>query len=619
MSYLLKGTIAQLAQLSADQLVATMLNNSDVTHSLAEQNSWRNSLYRLIQLLRDSLSELVLVAEYGLLNQRIDVLLFGQSQQTGQLLTTIVELKQWTDLGENSENKITEVNVRIGAEYEYRIHPVFQTHRYRQQLHHHHSFFQAHAHLKIETMQYLDNFTGDSSAFFTGCYHEYHKKYFLDRLFIHNEQEKLIQLLKESYTTTPISADISMQIDEFLQGNYVIGEVGLQGFREVLQGKTNAIMLDDQNEITAQVYQLIEQFKAHPQHTAIIIQGAAGTGKTIIGLHLLYKAIEQQMCSANQVVLTFAKSRTLKAVLEGESEIEIPYLDYVNPEKYQMVVVDEAHRMPNVDEVVQQLFHPQNRPIMVVFLLDEYQRILPDEQGTIAAFRQPLAMQHITPHLFELKSQKRSGWQRTYVQQIQSLLFGRIAPLTEPSDFQITIASRLAEIETALQIKHQQGNTVKWFAPYCWAWRSRNTRTAQDIVIAEEQFHKQWNPFAPEQQYDWYKCVDEQHFHQVGSVYSAQGLDYDYQGFIWWSDLKWNSRTQQWEYDLSQSEDASFKKSCETYLSQHQHSAEAQAYILQLVLNQYYVLLTRARKGVYIWFKNQETAAYVRSQLLTSE
>ncbi|WP_176544834.1 DNA/RNA helicase domain-containing protein [Bacillus pseudomycoides] len=83
-------------------------------------------------------------------------------------------------------------------------------------------------------------------------------------------------------------------------------------------------------------------------------------------------------------------------------------------------------------------------------------------------------------------------------------------------------------------------------------------------------------------------------------MYTAQGLDYDYTGFIWYDDLYWDNNTKSWKFNLDVMRDATFVNQARLYL-QNNNANYKQAYqdILTLVLNQYYVLLTRARKGIY--------------------
>lgn len=614
MKCLLKGTISDLAKLSADELVTKMVAASHDDHSHSEQESWRQSLYRFIQLLaKHGLGHLMLIAEYQLIQERIDALLFGRGEKD-QLVMTIIELKQWSRLEDNLLEKVTEVPIKIGHEIVYRTHPIFQTNQYRKQLTHHHSFCQENQ-VRIETLHYLDNYVGDKEAFFSGAYNDYDTEKLRNQLFTKDETDSLLAFLANLYSRHTDSTKLTEEVETFVTGNYVLGSVGLEGMKKILNHKDNAVMLDDQNEIAAQISKLMEEFRHHPQHTAVLIQGGPGTGKTILGLHLLYIALRRGIASTQTALFTFAKSRTLVEVLRKESGVSIPYLDKVSPEEYRVIVIDEAHRMENPQAVCQQLFQ-QKKPVFVIFLMDQYQRILIKEKGVPTTLQPLLDSYAVKSKHFTLVSQKRSGFQGGYIDQLKKLFFGEEVASPRPdTDFHISIGHSLLTIDQQLRELEGKGNSVKWFAPYCWDWISRNGNRAKDIVIAEAgvSFEKQWNP--QNQQYDWYKGTEAHHIDQVGSVYTAQGLDYDYQGFIWWSDLRWNTAEQRWEYELEQSKDFTFKKSCQDYLEEHKYSPQAKEEVLQLALHHYYVLLSRAKKGIFIWFADEATKQYVQQQL----
>lgn len=609
MNYLLKGFVEELSVLSPDQLVQTMLQQrKENQYSDSEQRSWRNSLYNFIQLLsKNSLHQLYLVAEYQLINKRIDVLLFGESKVSNNIVVTIVELKQWSELLPNIENRVTEVNVRIGDTSEYRIHPIDQTLQYKKQLSNHHSYFQD-GNVKIETIQYLENFTDKKDKFFEGNNSQYIS--WKEKLFVCEESSKLVDFLSNQYKLQISRNQIESEANRFLSGEYTIGEVGLSGIKNILEHKDNAIMLDDQREVSAQIYNVLKHGDDIPQDLAIIIKGDPGTGKTIVGLHILHIATKCGF-DLNRILLTFAKSRTLLEVLRKESDTDFPYLDAIRTNNYDLIVVDEAHRIPKPQETIQKLFKKE-KPKIVIFLIDDYQRIRIDERGSEKNIINVLDSFKIQHESYYLRSQKRSGFQSNYVDLVKHILFGEeLSEMRNLGSFDIHFEQDLNSIDKILLEYQEMGNSVKWFAPYCWDWKSVNNPAVNDIKIGQN-FDKQWNPM--NNQYEWYRSTNLESFNQVGSVYTAQGLDYDYTGFIWWTDLKWDKENNKWYFDKSKSKDPSFLSRIDEYEKQLKDDPSTVLNnILQIFLNQYYVLLTRARKGIYIWFEDKDTEEYIRS------
>ena len=272
MSFLLKGFVEDLSALSRDQLVQSMLQKqNDNEYSNSEQRSWRYSLYNFIQLLnKNHLHRLYLIAEYQLINKRIDALLLGESKGSQKILVTIVELKQWSELLPNIENRVTEVNVKIGDNSEYRVHPIDQTLQYKKQLLNHHSYFQ-NENVQIETIQYLENFIDEKDKLFEGSNSQYLN--WREKLFVFGESTKLVDFLSNQYKLNISQDQIELEVDKFLSGEYTIGEVGLSGIKKILEYKDNAVMLEDQREVSAQIHNIFKQRNDKSEDIAIIIKG----------------------------------------------------------------------------------------------------------------------------------------------------------------------------------------------------------------------------------------------------------------------------------------------------------------------------------------------------------
>ena len=101
-------------------------------------------------------------------------------------------------------------------------------------------------------------------------------------------------------------------------------------------------------------------------------------------------------------------------------------------------------------------------------------------------------------------------------------------------------------------------------------------------------------------QYEWYKNKVDNDLNKIGCIYTAQGLDFDYVGLIWWKDLKWDKSDRKWIVDLSEIKDYRF-----TQQFNNHHGNEEEK--IRFVLNIYRVLLTRAIKGMRIWFVDKDT------------
>ena len=100
---------------------------------------------------------------------------------------------------------------------------------------------------------------------------------------------------------------------------------------------------------------------------------------------------------------------------------------------------------------------------------------------------------------------------------------------------------------------------------------------------------------------------------EVGCPYAVRGFDFDYIGLLWLRDL--HCRDGVWSVDIDHV--------CESGLSRHVSRARAEKgregpaaeALLNKIKQAYRILLTRAMKGIYIWFEDQATERAVRTYL----
>jgi uncharacterized protein len=89
---------------------------------------------------------------------------------------------------------------------------------------------------------------------------------------------------------------------------------------------------------------------------------------------------------------------------------------------------------------------------------------------------------------------------------------------------------------------------------------------------------------------------------QIGCIYTAQGLEFDYVGVIFGPDFVYEPDAANWKSDKTKSFDRMVK------------SAADQSFV-QLVKNTYRVLLTRGMKGCYVHFMDKNTENFFRSRM----
>lgn len=586
--------------------IADHLRESQGTPSESEYRSWENSIPILVKVLHQAgLDALTLVLEYQTpIGSRIDAVLLGEGKTTGKPLVLVIELKQWSAIEKNAAGRYSSVSIclsRVENRFEERLHPVQQTLTYIKHLRMNHSNV-ADGKMDVRCRQFLHNFE-DKEQLFQGNYQAY--KPLRHETYTKGEENLLAADLRSLFSPKP-KPEV---VEQFLTGTYVLGRIGFQDLGNVLAKKENAAMLDDQIEVNRKICSMIDQLHS-PQFGKhlMIISGPPGTGKTVVGLHAVYAYCQKfgpSWKNRGGCIFALPRSRTLSLVIEGASGVSPAYLDAVTFGR-DLVVVDEAHRIQQLESTMTSLFQKAN---IVVVLQDDRQRIRMTEEGTEEGFRRFAQAHGISCSVCSLVSQKRAGYMGSYVSDLDKLFYDRQKhPLKRQSALELCCWDDLNDLDRYLRGLLSAGRHVKWYAPFCWEW-TYDTRN-KDIKIAQPSgdFEKPWNPQPREEQYRWYIGKKEAYLDQVGCIYTAQGLEFDDIGVIWWNDLRWDDDLHDWRIDLN--------SSCDTAFLAAIRSSQASAKeIVELVLNTYRVLLTRAKSSVHIWFRDSVTRDHVRKVL----
>ena len=599
------ATIGALYSMSGKE-IADHLRESQGNPSESEYRSWENSIPILVKVLHQAgLDALTLVLEYQTpIGSRIDAVLLGEGKTTGKPLVLVIELKQWSTIEENVAGRESSVSIclsRAENRFEERLHPVQQTLTYAKHLRMNHSNV-ADGKMDVRCRQFLHNFK-DKEQLFQGSYQAYEP--LRHETYTKGEEELLAADLRSLFSSKP-KPEV---VEQFLTGTYVLGQIGFQDLGNVLARKENATMLDDQIEVNRKICSMIDQLhSAQFGKHLMIISGPPGTGKTVVGLHAIYAYCQKfgpSWQNRGGCILALPRSRTLSLVIAGASGVSPAYLDAV-PFGRDLVVVDEAHRIQQLESTMTSLFRKAN---MVVVLQDDRQRIRITEEGTVDGFRRFAQAHGISCSVYSLVSQKRAGYLGSYVSDLDKLFYDRQKqPLKRQSALELRCWDDLNDLDRYLHGLLSAGRHVKWYAPFCWEW-TYDTRN-KDIKIAQPSgdFEKPWNPQPKEEQYRWYVGKKEEYLDQVGCIYTAQGLEFDDTGVIWWDDLRWDDGLHDWHINLSSNCDT-------TFMAAIQSGQASKQEIVELVLNTYRVLLTRAKSSVHIWFRDPVTRDHVRKVL----
>lgn len=596
-----------------------------------EYISWRNSLPCFLECVHlANLDNLLVVFEMKtpISNKAIDVLLVGKSVN-GENRILLVELKQWTGISTkyvNDDGKVYVSEVKA-----VRRHPLKQLQLYLNNLDYHHSGIQkardSGTEIQVGMIAYLHNFI-NRETLYTDKYKRWEP--LKQRIFAGGDDEKkrLVKILKRCF----INSCETVLLEILKDYEAVLGDEGLEGLRKAYKNEASLKMKDDQQDIVDFVLEHLNEQKENPHKEIIVISGGPGTGKTIVGIRFIleYVNVFNSGKNDNRVIFCLPKSQTVKAMFDAacsvEEEYEKEYCCYLQEISagQNLVVVDEAHRITNLEKTLDEVFEKGTK--LLILLQDDHQMLRPGEQGTFEAFRQyadrrkidfsPAAAEE--KEVLTLVDEKRCD--EKLLQGITKLFYDE----TNFGDVTVDCLEVFGDLHDleAWYESNAKSSKTKYILPFCWRWNSRNGSTKPDIEIGD--FRKNWNPVDTDDQVIW---MNDKKDDRAACIYTSQGLDMDNVAFIWWDDLVWDEVNKKWSGNPNVLNDPAFRcrKDMSTGLwQQTKWDWNSKSEILVpdgfsltqdemdlLIKNTYYVMLSRPRKNIAIWFKDAATKKHV--------
>lgn len=604
-----------------------------------EYISWVNSLSVFLECVHQAeLDDVYIVFEMKtpMSNKAIDVLLLGYSAKKEERIL-IVELKQWSRI--LTKNVYTPDKVYVPEVKASRKHPFRQLNLYEDNLRNHHSGiqkkFEEGEEIKFGKIAYLHNFA-DRESLFTDQYKKWER--YEKCIFGGGDQEKqrLIRLLKGSF--------VSESNDELLavlkDYEAVMGDEGVAGLRKAYNNEASCKMKEDQQIITQFVADHLKMQKEKLHKEIIVISGGPGTGKTIAGIRFIleYIKIFGGGKNDNRVIFCLPKSQTVKAVFDAacavDEEQEKEYCCYLQEigRNQNLVVVDEAHRITDLEGTLDEVFDKGTS--LLVLLQDDHQLVRPGEEGTYEAIRHYAYNKGIqfsprnAEERFKLTLIDEKRCDEKLLQGLTKLFYEDV--FINGTIDSIKIFDELTSLE---KWKNKQAKTsrTKYIFPFCWQWSSRKDAQKEDIIIGG--FKKKWNPEDTDEQVIW---LNDNTDDRVACIYTSQGLDMDNVAFVWWDDLVWDEKASKWVGNIHKLKDPKFRYKQDSATGLW-HEARwdwnlkenviipdgftiSQDDIELLIKNTYYVMMSRPKHNLGIWFKDKATKKHVMEVLgLTSE
>ena len=239
-----------------------------------------------------------------------------------------------------------------------------------------------------------------------------------------------------------------------------------------------------------------------------------------------------------------------------------------------------------------------------IFFIDERQVVRPNEIGSIELIKDTakqfgVAAEEIAE--FELTTQFRCSGSDSFLQWIENSLEIRESEkqfLSKEDRMEFKIFDNPMELREAIENKNEEKkNCARIVAGFCWPWSQPKAdgSLVNDVKIGN--FEMPWE--RKDQFWKW--ATDNSGMEQVGTVYTAQGFEFDYIGVIFGNDLVYDKNKKTWI--------AKTENSCDTMTKRKNDK------FVEHLKNIYRVLLSRAHKGCYVYFMDKDTEEYFRSKI----
>ncbi|GAA1664577.1 DUF2075 domain-containing protein [Nonomuraea maheshkhaliensis] len=586
----------------------------------SQLRAWTNSVSALVRDLRDAgLGRIEVMLEYPMPHNRrssADAVLAGTDRRRGKDLFVVVELKQWSEaeLYEEDEKLV----VVPGSRNEYDTHPVIQVSGYRRRLVENCSALDGDPQA-VEGVVYLHNATRHSVRDLF--------KLALDenvRLYTKTERGAFIDYLSGRFG----DGEGRQAAERLLNGRVQPNQPLLKKAAEVLKGRDAFILLDQQQTAFDIVRHAVESAFAANTKRVVTITGGPGSGKTAVAMELL-RHMTQDKRRTWYATGSRAFTETMRRFVTGGDKELRNLFRYFNdfaqarPNEAEILIADEAHRArlksfdrfrrekcsdnPQIEDLI-------NAARVPVFFLDEHQVVKPGEVGTLAAIKAHAQRLNVRHHHISLEGQWRCGGSVAYDLWVRRLLGlgGEDAEwdgdaLPEPwegdENFEVIVAESPACMESVLGAKLADGWTARMTAGYCWPWSKPNADKSLVPDVKIDGWERPWNANSTSKvgqappSHIW--ATSPGGFGQIGCVYTAQGLEFDWAGVIIGPDLL--ARGGRMIPDRAGSHDKDLTKSTVTHEQ-----------FDRLVRNTYKVLLTRGLAGVVLYAVDPETQEFLR-------
>lgn len=589
--------------------------------SESEINSWRGSLpiMRDVLELADCPEDAHVTIECQIPNtsKRIDFIVSGLDANNSYS-AVVVELKGWERAGKTNKDAI--VTTPLGNGIREVTHPSYQAWSYVDLLNNFNSSIEDYR-IRLNACAFIHNSTKPSEL-----EDDFYKEYLTKApLFFKGENRKLSEFIAKHIKYGDSSNVVELIENGIIRPTKTLADTVVK----LLDGNNEFVLIDDQKIVFEYALSILNKYESTGEKQVFIVEGGPGTGKSVVAINLLAKLTGEQRlvkyisknAAPREVYSQKLKGYKRKSTIDNLFGGSGSYLeDRVEPNQYDMLIIDEAHRLNEKsgfygNEGENQIMELIRASKTSVFFIDEDQRVAFNDIGRVSEIENWANQLGAHLHKDSLESQFRCAGSDGYLSWLDSILgIKQTANYNfEGANYDFKVYDDVNEMFDKIRSKNVEGFPAKGrvVAGYCWRWKSRKDKNEMDVVISSQNFGKQWN--LEDHGSGW--IINSESMEQIGCIHTCQGLEIAYVGVIIGSDLVVRNGevlTYPEKRDRHDKTMKGFKK----MLKEDRVGAIEKAD--KIIKNTYRTLMTRGMKGCYIFSEDEETREWFkRGQRMT--
>jgi len=578
--------------------------------SQSEKRSWANSMKDMCLVLQGDYSihnDCGVAIEFTLppTSKRIDFLISGVDESQ-KLSVIIIELKQWEKCESTKLDGI--IRTYLGGAVRETIHPSYQAYSYQTTL------------SDFNEVVYSGNVALQSCAFLHNMIDEEHIKHahyssYISKspVFLKTEMKELQEYISNSF----VYGDQGMAIKQIENGRIRPSVALSKEISNILRGNKSFTLLDDQKLVYEKCLELALSYGE--RKNVIIVKGGPGTGKSVVAINILVRLISLRK-NAAYVSKNAAPREVYQDRLFGamtKSRFKTLFLGSgkfigISEEKYDCLVVDEAHRLNEKSGLYGNLGENQVKEIIEaantsVFFLDEDQRVALSDIGSykeISGWADHYSAQVID---LDLQSQFRCSGSDAYMAWLDNTLGLRETAhqYLDNTDYKFEVMSSPTELHDKIKTLNKEKNSARLVAGYCYRWVSKKDPTAFDLNFPEFDYRAKWNLASHGS--TWIENPNS--VTEVGCIHTCQGLEVDHIGVIIGRDMIYAQGEVSTDYNARDRHDKTMKGSKKMV---RQYGDQAIEQLDVLIRNTYRTLMTRGMKSCSIWCEDPALNDYFK-------